>query len=106
MSIHQLNVIGRRDGLEAAIRYAEVAQLPRNIRRPLKDGEWSFDGKPYQNRGEEIHLGSKGDVSLHAVKVDGKIVRIVKSIRGESGELVSAEPLDTIIIAEAMKVIL
>jgi hypothetical protein len=106
MSTALINRVFNRDGAEAALATARAAQAPLGIIRSLEDGTFTPDFKPTKKVTAEVPLGSKGDVTLHAVKVDGKIVRIVKTIRGESGDTVSAEPLDTVIIAEAMKIIL
>lgn len=96
-----INKVFDRDGAAAAAERADVLGEGWAARK-IRAGEWNRQpAKPV-----EVPLGSKGDVTLHAVKVDGKIVRIMKTVRGESGDTVSAEPLDTINIAEAMKIIL
>ena len=45
MSIHRMNEIGRDQGRDAALAYAEVAKLPYSIRQRLKTGDWSFDSQ-------------------------------------------------------------
>lgn len=96
-----INKVLNREGAEAAAVRADLLGEGWAARK-IRDGEWNRQpAKPV-----EVLLGSKGDVTLHAVKVDGKIVGIVKTIRGESGEIISAKPLGTLIIAEAMKTIL
>jgi hypothetical protein len=96
-----INRVFAAEGAAAAAARAELIGAPR-LAAKIRAGEWNRQpAKPV-----EVPLGSKGDVSLHAVKFHGKVVRIVKSVRGESGEIVSAEPLDTVSIVEAMKIIL
>ncbi len=99
-SIQIINRVLATDGIEAAAVRADLIGAGWAATK-LRAGEWNK--KP---AGEiSIPLGSKGDVSLFAFKRDGRITRIVKQIRGESGKVVSTEPLDTINIVEAMKVL-
>jgi hypothetical protein len=96
-----INRVYANEGAEAAAIRADLIGEGWAAKK-IRAGEWNTQPVAETN----IRLGHKGDVALHAVKRDGKIVRIVKSIRGESGQIVSAEPLDTTNIAEAMKVLL
>lgn len=107
MNIARLNQIFTTRGPAAALQTARVAQMDDWIIRALEAGEWE-PGKKRAAKTVDVEtiLGSKGDVTLYTVKRAGVLIHIIKQIRGESGEIVSAEPLNTLNIAQAMKIIL
>ena len=98
-----INKVFDRDGAAAAAERADVLGEGWAARK-IRAGEWNR--QPTKKVGIEVPLGNKGDVALHAVKIDGKVTKIVKTVRGESGEAVSVEVLDTTSIVEAINIIL
>lgn len=107
MNIARLNEIFTTRGVAAALTAAKVAQMADWIIRALEAGQWEPGKKRAVKTADvETILGSKGDVTLYTVKHDGVLKHIIKQIRGESGKVISAEPLNTLNIAQAMKIIL
>lgn len=113
MSIAHMNQIGREKGLQAAISYADVAQLPYSIRKRLKAGDWDFDGKPDKKaqsakpklREVRQTIDRNGDKRIVKVSLGTKVLGYQVETIGESGDVVSCEGLGKLSLAEARALI-
>ena len=113
MSIAHMNQIGREKGLQAAISYADVAQLLYSIRKRLKAGDWDFDGKPDKKvqsakpKLREVRqvIDRNGDKRLVKVSLGSDFLGYQVEYMGENGDVIRTEGIGKLSLAEARALI-
>lgn len=113
MSIAHMNQIGREKGLQAAISYADVAQLLYSIRKRLKAGDWDFDGKldkkvqsakPKLREVRQV-IDRNGDKRLVKVSLGSDFLGYQVEYMGENGDVIRTEGVGKLSLAEARALI-